>query len=72
MKVVQVGQCVRHAAYGVGIATRSDENRTTIDFYEHGVKTFVTDIWAAELIKDAPPRPGRSGARASRAKAAKS
>lgn len=70
MKVMQVGQCVRHADYGVGIATRSDESRTTIDFYEHGVKTFVTDIWAAELVKDAPPRPGRP--KAARAKAAKS
>ena len=51
------GQCLQHARFGIGVATRSDDSRTVIDFYEHGVKTFVTDMLEVELLKVAPPRP---------------
>ena len=47
VKVLRVGQCVEHGRYGVGIATESNEDRTTIDFYEHGPKKFVTEIGRA-------------------------
>lgn len=60
MKVMREGQCLRHTLYGIGIATNSNEERTTIDFYEHGRKTFVTHLLEAELVADAPPRPGKS------------
>jgi hypothetical protein len=40
----------------VGIVTASSEERTTIDFYEHGSKKFVTHLLEAELVAEAPPR----------------
>jgi hypothetical protein len=60
MNVLKRGQCLRHDVFGVGIAKASSEERTTIEFYEHGTKTFVTDMLQAELLPDAPPRPGRA------------
>jgi hypothetical protein len=57
VKVLRVGQCVEHARYGVGIATDSNEERTTIDFYEHGPKKFVTGMLEAQILAEAPPRP---------------
>jgi len=72
MKVLREGQCLRHDLYGIGIATGSNEERTTIDFYEHGRKTFVTQMLQAELVTEAPPRPPRArGVVARAAKAAK-
>ncbi len=57
MKVLRVGQSVEHARYGVGVATESNEERTTIDFYEHGPKKFVTELLEAQILAEAPPRP---------------
>jgi hypothetical protein len=37
-----VGQVVNHPRFGRGVTTRSDEERTTIDFENHGTKTFGT------------------------------
>ncbi len=56
MRAVKEGQCLRHAVFGVGIVTASSEERTTIDFYEHGSKKFVTHLLNAELVAEAPPR----------------
>jgi len=75
VKVLRVGQCVEHGRYGVGIATESNEERTTIDFYEHGPKKFVTELLEAQVLAEAPPRPRKpraasTGAPASRAKKA--
>ena len=53
MKVLRVGQCVEHARYGVGVATDSNEERTTIDFYEHGPKKFVTELLDAQILAEA-------------------
>jgi hypothetical protein len=58
MRVLSEGQCIRHARYGIGIATQSNEFRTTVDFYEHGVKKFVTSMLEAQIVEQAPPRPG--------------
>lgn len=64
------GQALQHARFGVGIATGSDDSRTVIDFYEHGVKTFVTSMLEVELVDHAPPRPTPPGkAKARRTKA---
>ena len=57
MKPVRTGQCLRHDLFGIGIAVASNEERTTIDFYEHGRKTFVTSMLVAELMAEAPPKP---------------
>ena len=59
MKVLQTGQCVEHALFGIGIATESNDDRTTIDFYEHGRKKFVTQLLQVSLVASAPPRPPR-------------
>jgi hypothetical protein len=68
MKVMREGQCLKHALYGIGVATTSNEERTTIDFYEHGRKIFVTQLLEAELVAEAPPRaPKPRGGGASRA-----
>ena len=68
MKALAEGQCLRHAEFGIGVATASDDERTTIDFYEHGKKKFVTRLLQAELVADAPPRPGKARATAARKK----
>jgi hypothetical protein len=57
LKVLREGQCLRHSVYGVGIATQSNAARTTIEFYEHGRRVFVTDMLDAELLTEAPARP---------------
>lgn len=69
LQVLEEGQTVRHEQYGIGVVTESNAERTTIDFDNHGVKKFVTSIWTAEVIGDAPEdRPSR---RRSRRKTAK-
>lgn len=72
MKVLRVGQCVEHGRYGVGIATESNEDRTTIDFYEHGPKKFVTELLDAQVLAEAPPRPRKPRATSAASPAAKS
>ena len=60
MQILIEGQTIRHDQYGVGTVTESNGDRTTIDFDNHGVKKFVTSIWSAELIGEAPTeRPTR-------------
>jgi hypothetical protein len=54
VQVLSEGQTIRHEQYGVGIVTESNTDRTTIDFNDYGVKKFVTAIWSAELIGEAP------------------
>ena len=65
MQILVEGQTIRHQQYGVGIVTESNNERTTIDFDDHGVKKFVTSIWSAELIGDPPTEkpPRRRGRR---------
>ena len=57
MQILVEGQTIRHTQYGVGIVTESNTDRTTIDFDDHGVKKFVTSIWVAELVGEAPDKP---------------
>lgn len=71
LKVLRVGQCVEHARYGVGVATESNEERTTIDFYEHGPKKFVTEMLEAQILAEAPPRPRKPRAPTGAAAAAR-
>jgi hypothetical protein len=75
MQVLNVNQYLRHEAYGLGVVTASDTERTTIEFESHGVKKFVTRLLDAVLINGKPsgwvrPKPA-SGGNAGRSRAAK-
>jgi hypothetical protein len=54
VQILEEGQTIRHEQYGIGTVTESNTERTTIDFDNYGVKKFITSIWSAELIGDAP------------------
>jgi hypothetical protein len=66
------GQAIKHEQYGTGVVTESNNERTTIDFDNHGLKKFVTSIWTAELIGEPPAQPParRRGRRKSKKAAA--
>ena len=57
MKALREGQYVKHFQYGFGWVTESDDDRTSIDFSDHGLKRFVTSLMVVELAGDPPPRP---------------
>jgi hypothetical protein len=57
VNILSEGQSIRHQQYGMGTVTESNTDRTTIDFDDHGVKKFVTSIWSAELVGEAPAHP---------------
>ncbi len=54
MRVLSEGQQIKHEQYGLGTVTRSDNDRTHVDFNDHGEKLFVTSLMSAELIGEAP------------------
>ena len=54
MQTLVEGQAIKHEQYGTGVVTESNNERTTIDFDNHGLKKFVTSIWTAELIGEPP------------------
>ncbi len=70
MQVLEEGQAIRHDIYGMGIVTESNSERTMIDFDDHGIKKFVTSIWSAELIGEAPDKPLKRTRRGGRRKKA--
>ena len=57
MQTLVEGQAIKHEQYGTGVVTESNNERTTIDFDNHGVKKFGTSIWTAELIGEPPAQP---------------
>ena len=59
MRSLGEGQQLKHDQYGLGVVTQSDNERTTIDFDDHGKKLFVTSMMTAELIGEAPAVPPR-------------
>ena len=61
MKPPSEGQWLSHERFGIGVTTRSTETRTTIQFDEHGTKTFVTEMLEAMPIP-APDRPAPAAA----------
>ena len=63
MQVLIEGQTIRHEQYGIGTVTESNNDRTTVDFDNHGVKKFITSIWIAELVGEPVERPTRRRAR---------
>ena len=71
MQVMQEGQTIKHEIYGMGIVTAADAERTAIDFDDHGPKLFVTSMFTAELIGEAPATPPKTKRRRKAAAAAK-
>lgn len=67
MTVYAVGSRVRQPSYGPGTVTMANERHTTIDFDEHGVRTFVTTMVTLEPTGE--PAPPGSGRRAPRKRA---
>ncbi len=60
------GQKIKHELYGEGAVLDSDEERTTIEFDNHGVKKFVTSMMVCEVIGEAPKRKVRGRRRKAR------
>ncbi len=58
MQILRESQYLRHDQYGLGVVTKSNVERTTIDFELHGTKKFVTSLLVAELLPgQAPAKP---------------
>src|ERR1700720_3835817 len=68
---MQEGQTIKHDVYGLGIVTASDQERTSVDFDDHGPKLFVTSMMTAELIGEAPATPPKTKRRRKASTAAK-
>lgn len=60
------GQQVKHEQYGLGTIVATDEDRTSIDFIEHGTKKFVTSMVVLEITEDQPPRKSKKTRRTRR------
>lgn len=60
MQVLRVDQYLRHEAYGLGVVTSSTTDRTTIDFEDHGIKKFVTNLMKVELLPGQSPNRHRT------------
>jgi hypothetical protein len=71
VQIMQEGQTIKHDVYGLGIVTSSDQERTSVDFDDHGPKLFVTSIMTAELIGEAPAVPPKTKRRRKASTAAK-
>lgn len=66
MRLYSIGDRVAQPQYGVGTVTAANEFHTTIDFDEHGPRTFATAL--VKLERSATAAPVR--AKATRRKAA--
>lgn len=71
MQALQEGQTIKHEIYGLGVVTSSDQDRTAVDFDDHGPKLFVTSMMTAELIGEAPATPPKTKRRRKASTAAK-
>ena len=60
MQAMQEGQTIKHQVYGLGVVTASDQERTSVDFDDHGPKLFITSMMTAELIGEAPATPPKT------------
>lgn len=58
------GVQVKHQQYGLGTIVASNEDRTSIEFVEHGTKKFVTSMVVLEITEEQPQRkPRKKGTR---------
>jgi hypothetical protein len=60
LKAIQEGSYIKHSQYGLGVVTESDNERTSIEFDEHGLKKFVTSIMVVEAAEGTPPKRSRA------------
>lgn len=60
MKPLPEGQYIKHFQYGLGVVIESDEERTSIEFNDHGPKLFVTSIMVVEIAEGEPPKRKRA------------
>jgi hypothetical protein len=60
LKPLPEGQYIKHFQYGLGVVIESDEERTSIDFNDHGPKIFVTSIMVVEPAEGEPPKRRRA------------
>ena len=56
MQSMQEGQTIKHDVYGLGIVTASDQERTSVDFDDHGPKLFVTMPKGVQVLRLLDPR----------------
>ena len=56
MGTYEEGQHVKHGQYGLGTIVASDEDRTSIEFVEHGTKKFVTSMVVLEVTDQGPEK----------------
>jgi hypothetical protein len=56
LAILETGQYIKHFQYGCGVIVKRDSERTTIDFDEHGVKIFVTNLMTIEPVEGIPPK----------------
>jgi len=71
VQVMQEGQTIKHQCMD-SECHFSDQERTAIDFDDHGAKLFVTSMMTAELIGEAPAVPPKTSAAAKASTAAES
>ena len=62
MRVFAIGDRVSQPQYGAGTVAAANEYHTTIDFDDHGPRTFATPIVKLERSATAAPAPGESHA----------
>jgi hypothetical protein len=60
MKALREGQYISHFKYGLGVVIESDDDRTSIDFDNHGPKKFVTGLMVVESSDLEPPKRKRA------------
>jgi hypothetical protein len=60
VQVMQEGQTIKHEVYGLGIVTAADQERTAVDFDDHGPKLFITVMLTAEVIGEPPATPPKT------------
>jgi hypothetical protein len=60
LATLETGRYIRHFQYGCGVIVKHDSERTTIDFDEHGLKIFVTNLMTIEPADGVPPKRRRT------------
>jgi topoisomerase IA-like protein len=71
MASFKVGDRVVQANYGPGTITGADDHHTVINFDEHGVKTFASNLVALERTASPAPQKAAKARRTAKAGTAK-
>ena len=65
MRMFNVGDRVAQPNYGAGTITSANDRHTVIDFDEHGIRTFVTQMVTLERTTEPAPAKSKGGSRRS-------